>query len=103
VTPLTPPLAACVAAIKRLTVNAVPPSLPELAEALGYRSASAVHRLLVELRDRGVVTWEPQRSRSLRLLAEAPSAEEIGRYSDCDLISLAHAVDAELLARGLTR
>lgn len=102
-TPLTPPLAACVAAIKRLTVDSVPPSLPELAEALGYRSASAVHRQLVELRDRGVVTWEPQKSRSLRLLAHRPSAAEVARLSDIDLVSLSTLVGTELQARGLDR
>lgn len=41
------------------------PSVPELADALGVRSTYTVTTLLESLRRRGLVAWEPTKSRTL--------------------------------------
>lgn len=68
---LTPPQARALDAIKRLTRDGVPPSYRQLGEELGMASQSAVHRLIVRLRDRGFVAFEPRKARSLRITEDA--------------------------------
>ena len=44
-----------------------PPSLRELLVILGHTSANGVSEMLVKLKLRGLVTWHPRKSRTLRL------------------------------------
>lgn len=46
----------------------VSPSLDEIAQHLGLASRSGVPRILVLLRDRGLITWTTQKTRSIRLV-----------------------------------
>jgi repressor LexA len=52
-----------------------PPTLAELAKAMGLRNRMTVHQHVVALKKKGLVLWEPGLNRSLRLsneLAESP-------------------------------
>lgn len=57
------------AAIKRLTAKlGLPPSLRELSDELGFDSrTNGAHELLVAMRARGLVSWEANRCRTLRV------------------------------------
>lgn len=79
---LTRAQADCLAAIRRLTVDGVPPGYDELATALGLSSKGDVARLLNQLRDRGAVTWLPHRARSLVILEDQVSEPVIRALSD---------------------
>lgn len=46
-----------------------PPSTRDLASELGVTSTSVVHDHLVRLRRMGVIEWEPNRARTLRVVA----------------------------------
>lgn len=48
--------------------NGYPPTLAELAKALGLRNRMTVHQHVVALKKKGLVQWEPGLNRSLRLL-----------------------------------
>lgn len=71
--------------IVRLTEDkGYPPTLAELAKALGLRNRMTVHQHVVALKKKGMVHWEPGLNRSLRvvdgdtynqLLDEVPSEE----------------------------
>ncbi len=45
-----------------------PPSLAELAKAMGLRNRMTVHQHVVALKKKGMVMWEPGLNRSLRVL-----------------------------------
>lgn len=47
-----------------------PPTLAELAKALGLRNRMTVHQHVVALKKKGVVRWEPGLNRSLRLIGD---------------------------------
>ena len=47
------------------------PSYVEIAAATGIKHRSGVHRIVYELRERGVVTLLPDRARSISLVSEA--------------------------------
>lgn len=48
-----------------------PPTLAELAKALGLRNRMTVHQHVVALKKKGIVRWEPGLNRSLRLVDES--------------------------------
>ena len=59
----------CLEAIKSLqSESGLMPSTAELSEALGLCSKSGVHRLLVQLESRGVITRAARRARGIRLV-----------------------------------
>lgn len=82
---LTHAQAACLAAIRRLTLEGVSPSLEELRQALRFSSKGQVHRVLTELLERGRVTWIQGRARSIVIIEEEFDAERIARMSVAEL------------------
>jgi repressor LexA len=46
-----------------------PPSVRELRTAAGMSSMSTIHRDLVALRDEGLIEWDPNRNRTIRVVA----------------------------------
>lgn len=52
-----------------------PPTLAELAKALGLRNRMTVHQHVVALKKKGVVRWEPGLNRSLRLIDTLETAD----------------------------
>jgi SOS-response transcriptional repressor LexA len=54
-------------AVASLSLDGVPPTIREIKEHLGYRSTYGVQRALSDLRALGLVDWQPERSRTLRL------------------------------------
>jgi DNA-binding IclR family transcriptional regulator len=85
--------AATLKAIRELTVDGVPPSLTELAHALGLRNRSTVHGYLVDLRNRGLVTWDPHRERTLRILEDLPVPAEMRQLLEDAELALEEAVN----------
>lgn len=51
--------------------NSYPPTLAELAKALGLKNRMTVHQHVVALKKKGLVHWEPGLNRSLRVLNNA--------------------------------
>ena len=47
-----------------------PPTLAELASAMGLRNRMTVHQHVVALKKKGIVRWEPKLNRSLRVIDE---------------------------------
>jgi repressor LexA len=47
-----------------------PPTLAELAKAMGLRNRMTVHQHVVALKKKGMVRWEPGLNRSLRVVSE---------------------------------
>lgn len=80
---LTPRMAECLAAIRKLTVDGVPPTYAQIGEAIGLRSKSGVNRLLDGMRARGMVDFG-HRARSIRII-ERPSRQDLARLSHDDL------------------
>ena len=65
---LTPRQTACLEAINQHHAQAgVMPSLSELQSALGMASRGAVHRLLLQLEERGAITRASRRPRAIRV------------------------------------
>lgn len=59
------------ALINRLTEeHGYPPTLAELAKAMGLRNRMTVHQHVVALKKKGMVRWEPGLNRSLRVIGE---------------------------------
>jgi SOS-response transcriptional repressor LexA len=87
-------------AIRKLTIEGVPPSIAELAGELGYAHRAAVHGLLCELRDRGLITWVPKAARSIRIVEPALRREDLERYDDEALRRIASWAHAILAQRG---
>jgi repressor LexA len=54
-----------------------PPTLAELAKAMGLKNRMTVHQHVVALKKKGLVLWEPGLNRSLRLTVEAPEVPAI--------------------------
>lgn len=102
---LTRAQADCLSAIRRLmTDDGVPPSYEELRQAMGLSSRSGIHRLLVGLKDRGVIRWSPDRARSIEIVARRPSLSELGNMPTLELEQLEVDVQrllAERNRRGL--
>jgi repressor LexA len=53
---------------ERLKETGVPPSFEEMKEALGLRSKSGIHRLIMALEERGFIRRLPNRARALEVL-----------------------------------
>lgn len=53
-----------------------PPTLAELARALGLKNRMTVHQHVAALKKKGLVTWEPGLNRSLRIVDELADALE---------------------------
>jgi repressor LexA len=51
-----------------------PPTLAELAQALGLRNRMTVHQHVVALKKKGLVHWEPGLNRSLKVIGQAQSS-----------------------------
>jgi len=47
----------------------IPPTIRELETATGYRSTSAVHRVVRQLEQRGLISSTPGLTRSIKLVA----------------------------------
>lgn len=93
---ITPRQAEVLEAIRRRTRGGVPPSYAELKAELNIRSSGHLHNLLSGLKDRGLVTWEPARERTLRILGEMEGLE---RRSTADLLALRHRINTVLKGR----
>lgn len=78
---MTPKMRECLDAIKRLTVDGVPPSYKMLGEALNIPSQNSVHRLVHELKDRGYITLKPGCARSLAVVCENAEAMPFDRMA----------------------
>lgn len=53
-----------------------PPSTREITTELGFKSVESVHRILVHLREQGLVTWVPNHARTLRVLNREPASTD---------------------------
>jgi repressor LexA len=93
---LTPRESECLRAIKRLTIDGVPPTYAELGEALGLASKSNVHRLLHALARRGAITLIPDAKRSIRVLDDFEGLE---RHTTLHLAAMRQRIDAILRSR----
>ena len=51
-----------------ISTNGYPPSFRDLGESLGLKSSSTISDLLDKLRNKGYVTWEEGRPRTLQVL-----------------------------------
>src|SRR5579885_1561326 len=65
-----------------------PPTLQELATALGLKNRMTVHQHVVALKKKGLVIWEPKLNRSLRVAQEGLSYVTVDRNK--------HPVDHDL-------
>ena len=59
-----------------------PPTLAELAKAMGLRNRMTVHQHVVALKKKGLVRWEPGLNRSLRALNPAEMGQYLSSASD---------------------
>ena len=71
---------------ERLQEAGVPPSFDEMKEALGLRSKSGIHRLIIALEERSFIRRLPNRARALEVLrlpeSSSPSSQSRnGRFS----------------------
>lgn len=77
-----------------------PPTLAELAKAMGLRNRMTVHQHVVALKKKGLVIWEPGLNRSLRVVggaeSDAAAATYGGAVAEADEIA-----DDEREARGI--
>src|SRR6516225_1674274 len=64
-----------------------PPTLAELAKAMGLRNRMTVHQHVVALKKKGLVRWEPGLNRSLRVINgdEASFGQETFSEDEPDL------------------
>jgi SOS-response transcriptional repressor LexA len=72
-------------AIRRLSADGVSPSLTEIAAAVGVSSRGRVHAILSRLRDQGIVDWWPGRQRSITIVSEGPTKDQMSRWSSAEL------------------
>lgn len=89
---LTPLQARCLDAIRRLTVDGVPPTVAEIQADLGTVSRGTTHNILVRLRERGMVTWLPRQSRSIQIVDATPDLEAMSSGQLDRLIERAQAI-----------
>lgn len=95
--PPTPQMAETLVAIRRLTVDGVPPSLDELARELGRVSRGSLHSLLASMRDRGLIRWADRRARSLQIVDPDPDYETLPTEM---LMRIHRRIEAVLANRG---
>src|SRR6516225_9010143 len=73
-----------------------PPTLAELAKAMGLRNRMTVHQHVVALKKKGMVRWEPGLNRSLRVIDDGVESHEgIAEAGDEE------SVESEEKARGI--
>jgi repressor LexA len=68
--------------------NGYPPTLAELAAALGLKNRMTVHQHVAALKKKGLVHWEPGLNRSLKVVGEAQDFVQRGKSTaviDLDL------------------
>jgi len=65
---LTPLQRECLSVIERLTVDHVPPSFSEIADAMGFANRSRVHALVHGLVRRGAIRIQPNVARSIEIV-----------------------------------
>ncbi|MGE6379972.1 transcriptional regulator [Peribacillus muralis] len=53
---------------KYTTLKGYPPSIRDIGEDVGLKSSSTVSFMLTKLKEKGYVTWEEGRSRTLQIL-----------------------------------
>ncbi|WP_416730322.1 transcriptional regulator [Fictibacillus sp. JL2B1089] len=51
-----------------IEVNERPPTVREIGDIMGLRSTSTVQAYLCRLKDRGLITWEERKPRTLKLI-----------------------------------
>jgi SOS-response transcriptional repressor LexA len=61
------------AIVLHIAVFRQPPTIRELAKAMGLVSKGRIHNLLVGLQERGWITFIPKRARTIAIVTEAPS------------------------------
>ncbi len=61
--------------------NGYPPTLAELAAALGLKNRMTVHQHVAALKKKGLVHWEPGLNRSLKVVGEAQDFVQRGKTS----------------------
>lgn len=93
---LTPPQADALNAIRKLSRGGVGPSFEEMKVELGVASRSYAFRLVHALKERGMVTFIPNKSRSIRIVGEI---EGLKQRSTDDLQALRRNIDAILRGR----
>jgi SOS-response transcriptional repressor LexA len=59
--------------------NGYPPTLAELAAALGLKNRMTVHQHVAALKKKGLVHWEPGLNRSLKVVGEAQDFVQRGK------------------------
>jgi repressor LexA len=98
----------------RLTADGVPPSFDEMKDALGLKSKSGIHRLIMGLEERGFIKRLPHRARALDILKmpEGGEAKIVARKSvptpinlrelpmpDMGAIAVSHSINLPLYGR----
>jgi len=69
---------------ERLNTQGVPPSFDEMKDALGLKSKSGVHRLIVGLEERGFIRRLPHRARALEIIKMPDNVRAGGAESGGD-------------------
>lgn len=86
-------------AIRRLTTAAgVPPSYAQLRAELGLRGQGAVQNLITRMADRGLITFAPNRARSIRIVEDGDGLEV---RSTADLVSMRDRINSILRGRAI--
>lgn len=93
--PMTPGMAECLDAIRRLTKNDVPPSYDELCAELRV-SRNPLHAMLTRMKERGLVTWEPAQARTLRIVCKPDDYDNLPTDT---LLRMKRRIDAVLCNR----
>jgi len=78
-------------------MNGYPPTLAELAKALGLKNRMTVHQHVAALKKKGFVHWEPGLNRSLRVLSKThlqDASEESAEVVESDGIPLLGTIAA---------
>lgn len=68
--------------------NGYPPTLAELAAALGLKNRMTVHQHVAALKKKGLVHWEPGLNRSLKVVGEAQSILHKERSSQASVVDI---------------
>lgn len=82
---MTPRMQQAMAAIRRLTVNGVPPTYDELAADMGFKNRSAAFRIVKFLQERGLVTTHGGGTKRSIRLVEGPPLAEMEAWSDDEI------------------
>lgn len=91
---LTPIMAECLKVIGELSVGDVPPTYEQIRARLGLASRGGVSRLLTSLKERGFITFERHRARSIQL------TDPLMGKTGAELRALRARIDRILMERG---